>query len=224
MTAAKSFSGKQVVLFIFVAIIVTLASVAAIAYFNLFNSRITPVVLSEKENIQLQTKLDALDRLSGAAPIDKSRHDSTGVDADDLKPEPYSEEGANRDILFSERELNALLAKNTELATKLAIDLSENLASAKMLVPLDPDFPLFGGKTLKLSGGLELSYAQGRPVVVLKGISIWGVPLPNAWLGGLKNIDLVSEFGSEDGFWKAFGDGVELIKVEEGRLRLTLKP
>ena len=224
MAAVKSFSGKQVVLFIFVAIIATLASVAAIAYFNLFNSTITPVVLSETENIQLQTKLDALDRLSGAAPIAKSRQEPSGADADDLKPEPYSEKGANRDILFSERELNALLAKNSELATKLAIDLSENLASAKMVVPLDPDFPLFGGKTLKLSGGLELSYAQGRPIVVLKGISIWGVPLPNAWLGGLKNVDLVSEFGGEEGFWKAFADGVELIKVEEGRLRLTLKP
>lgn len=224
MTAAKSFSGKQVILFIFIAITVTLAGVAALAYFNLFNSRITPVVLSEKENIQLQTKLDALDRITGALPADKVRQSSPEADADDLKPQPYSEEGANRDILFSERELNALLAKNSDLATKLAIDLSENLASAKMVVPLDPDFPLFGGKTLKLSGGLELSYAQGRPIVVLKGVSVWGVPLPNAWLGGLKNVDLVSEFGGEAGFWKAFADGVELIKVEEGHLRLTLKP
>ena len=35
-----------------------------------------------------------------------------------------------------------------------------------------------------------MRYANGRPVMVLKGVSVWGVPLPNAWLGNLKNIDL----------------------------------
>jgi len=34
------------------------------------------------------------------------------------------------------------LATNTDLAHKLAIDLSKNLASAKLLVPLDPDMPV----------------------------------------------------------------------------------
>ncbi|MFA7593574.1 MAG: hypothetical protein WCY26_07530, partial [Thiohalobacteraceae bacterium] len=60
-------------------------------------------------------------------------------------------------------------------------------------------------------------------VVVLKGVSLMGVPLPNAWIGGLKNIDLVQEFGAEQGFWKAFADGVEDIRVEDGRLKITLK-
>jgi len=36
-----------------------------------------------------------------------------------------------------------------------------------------------------------------------------GVPIPNAWLGGIKNIDLVKEFGADKGFWKTFSDGVE---------------
>jgi hypothetical protein len=39
----------------------------------------------------------------------------------------------------------------------------------------------------------------------------------------MKNIDLVQEFGSDQGFWKAFADGVEEIQVEEGRLRIKLK-
>ena len=50
-----------------------------------------------------------------------------------------------------------------------------------------------------------------------------GVPLPNAWLGGIKNIDLVEEFSTEEGFWKAFADGVESIGVQEGTLKVTLK-
>ena len=50
-----------------------------------------------------------------------------------------------------------------------------------------------------------------------------GVPLPNAWLGGLKNIDLIQEFGADPGFWKGFADGVAAIEVREGSLRIVLK-
>jgi hypothetical protein len=50
-----------------------------------------------------------------------------------------------------------------------------------------------------------------------------GIPIPNAWLGGLKNIDLISEFGDRNGFWSAFADGVEDIRVEEGQLKIQLK-
>jgi hypothetical protein len=54
--------------------------------------------------------------------------------------------------------------------------------SARLLVPVDPDFPILGGETLKVRAGLELAYRLGKPVVVLKGISVMGVPLPNAWM------------------------------------------
>ena len=76
--------------------------------------------------------------------------------------------GAKREITFSEKELNAMLAKNTDLADKAAIDLADNLASVKMIIPLDPDFPILGGKTLKANAGAELAYANGRPIVYIK--------------------------------------------------------
>jgi hypothetical protein len=50
-----------------------------------------------------------------------------------------------------------------------------------------------------------------------------GVPIPNAWLGGLKNIDLVEYYGTESGFWKAFADGVDSISIEDGNLTMVLK-
>ena len=142
---------------------------------------------------------------------------------ENLEPEPYSEKNANREIQLTERELNALLARNTDLAQKLAIDLSDDLASAKLLVPLDPEFPFLGGKTLKVTAGVELRYTNQKPVVILRGISIWGVPIPNAWLGGIKNIDLVREFGMQSGFWRSFAAGVDDIRIVEGRLTITLK-
>jgi hypothetical protein len=140
-----------------------------------------------------------------------------------LTPERYSETDASREVRLSEREVNGLLARNTDLANKLAIDLSKDMASAKILIPLDPELPVFGGKTLRVHAGLELRYDSQKPVVMLRGISIWGVPIPNAWLGGIKNVDLVKEFGDESGFWALFAAGVENIRVEEGHLSIKLK-
>jgi len=125
-------------------------------------------------------------------------------------------------VRFSEKEINSLIAADPTLATKLAIDFSDDLASATMLIPLDPDFPLMGGRTVRVNAGMELAFASGRPVVVLKGVSVMGVPVPNAWLGNLKNVDLVSEFGGDAGFWKSFADGINEISVEDGELFIRL--
>lgn len=193
----------------------------------LFPREFQPVTLDAREKAALQAKIHRLDPALPAGPV--SREPAVGRAANKrppaipLEPEPYSEEGARRKVTFTERELNALLANNTDLARKLAIDLSDSLASARLLVPLDPDLPFFGGKTLKVSAGLELRFAAGRPVVALRGVSLWGIPIPNAWLGGIKNLDLVKEFGGQGGFWQAFAAGVEDIRVEQDRLTVKLR-
>jgi hypothetical protein len=70
---------------------------------------------------------------------------------------------------------------------------------------------------------MEISLSNGQPRAILKGVSVWGVPLPNAWLGNMKNIDLFKEFGQAGGFWQALNEGVETIEVKEGKLRIKLK-
>ena len=105
----------------------------------------------------------------------------------------------------------------------MAIDLADNMVSLKLLVPLDPDLPMLGGKTLKIKAGAELAYRDSRPVIKLKGISLMGIPMPNAWLGGMKNIDLISQYGNQEGFWKTFADGVDSIAVVDGHLKVRLK-
>ncbi len=182
----------------------------------IFPAEFKPVVLSAEESQVLDAKLSRLESAQG-------RHDAVSGTASSLPPEAYSEAGARRDIALTEKELNALLANNTDLARKLAIDLSSDLLSVKLLLPLDEDFPVLGGKTLKVKAGVELAFAGGRPVVVLKGVSVMGVPVPNAWLGNMKNIDLVKEFGQQGGFWAAFADGVDAVRVEDGRLSIRLK-
>ena len=180
-----------------------------------FLQQFTPVELSEKEQSSLEQKLRSFQGW-GTPNTPESQ------DSETLRPEKYSESDEKRYVELSERELNGMLANNTDLAQRLAIDLSRDLASAKLLIPLDPDFPIMGGKTLKVAAGLELAYNNQRPVVILKGVSIMGVPVPGAWLGGLKNVDLISEFG-DSGFWKAFAEGVDLVKVEDSNLVIKLK-
>jgi hypothetical protein len=219
----RRFTIWQLSTFMLLAILLTLLGVWLISVV-LFPAEFKPVTLNQNEQQLLEQKLQTFERMQSQADRRASRSRPFSKTSDTtLTPEPYTEEGASREIRLSERELNALLAKNTDLATRLAIDLSDNLASVKLLVHLDEDFPLMGGNTVKLTAGAELAYAGGNPVVKLRGISVWGVPLPNAWLGGIKNVDLIQEFGQEPGFWQAFADGVEAIEVKQGELLIQLK-
>jgi hypothetical protein len=217
----KSVEKKYSFLWIVGIIILTVClSVAATFWvFNhyFFPKKYDPIVLSQEEDENLSIKLEQFSWF-GDNHSAQSDQGSEG-----LAPEKYSEQGAVRGVSFTERELNALLAKNTDLADKFVVDLSDNLASGKLLVPMDEDFPIVGGKTLKISVGIELAFANDRPIVKLRGVSIMGIPIPNAWLGGMKNVDFIDEFGQDEGFWKSFSDGVENIQIEEGRLVVKLK-
>ncbi len=214
----------KVLLIVLAAILATLAGSYWVLKTYVFAPEFKPVVLSETEQRVVDDKLRTLgfqpeESRSGAIRPPSKDFDERGV----LKPERYSEEGARREIGFNERELNGLLARNTDLARKLAVDLSEDLVSVKLLIPMEPDFPVLGGKTLRFHAGVEMAYLGGKPSVVLKGVSIMGVPVPGAWLGGLKNIDLVAEFGAEPGFWKTFSEGVEDIRLRDGHVQIKLK-
>jgi hypothetical protein len=200
--------------------IATMIAVWAITSY-IFPTEIKQVKLSASEEQTLNEKLERLGSLKQSSASNKDADNS--VQGDPLKPQPYEENALKREIVLSEKELNALLARNTDLAKKLAIDLSDDLASAKLLLPIDEEFPLLGGKTIKVQAGLELAYADGKPIVMLKGVSIFGVPLPNAWLGNMKNVDLVKEFGDKKGFWNSFAAGIGKIEIAEGKLRIHLK-
>lgn len=184
---------------------------------QVFPSEFQPVTLDAKEEAALEDKIEKLESLDAARRTEEVDPNSR------LEPEAYTEEGASRRVSFTEKELNALLAKNTDLARKLAVDLSESLVSAKLLVSVDEDFPILGGQVLRVNAGLGLTYENGKPVVTMRGISIMGIPMPNAWLGGIKNVDLVKEFGGGEGFWKSFAAGIDNIRVEDGNLLIELK-
>lgn len=219
---AKSFSGKQVLLFVLVAVLLTAGLSFWLIRTYIHPGDFKPVSLSAREQGQLDAKLRQLGVNPRELLPDAKREDQFDAEGR-LVPEKYSEDPEKREIRMSERELNALIANNPELAKRFAVDLSDNLASAKLLIPVDPDMPVLGGRTLRVNAGIEVAYREERPVVKLRGISVMGVPVPNAWLGNLKNVDLVQEFGTGPGFWNSFAAGVDLIEVVDGQLHIKLR-
>ncbi len=224
----KGFSGMQVFGICLLVMAVTVGITSIIVWRYAFPKQFEPVALNQREQVTLEEKIERLGISSAiaseSADTQADTQASSEIDGEGrLQPKAYSEKGASRDVSFSERELNALLASNTNMAQRLAIDLSDDLASARLLVPMDKDFPVLGGKTLRVNAGLEVAFRDGRPVAILRGVSLMGVPLPNAWLGNLKNVDLISEFGGDPGFWNALAAGVEYLEIRDGRLEMKLK-
>lgn len=184
---------------------------------NLYASKYIPVRLVAGEQAALEAKMS---RLEGQPDVPDAKGPNKPRSLD---PEPYSELGADREIFLTERELNALVAKSPEVAEQVAIDLSDDLISVKLVIPVDDEVPVLGGKRLKFHMGLVVRQERNRPYVALKGVSLGGIPLPNAWLGYLKDVNLVEEFGTEEGFWKIFAAGVRTIRVTRGQVRISLK-
>ena len=190
---------------------------------NLYANPFNPTKLNEKEQQVLNTKLERLEQnFQKQGKFSGTRTDEE-MTKERLEPEGYTEDPARREIRISQKELNALIAKDEKAARQIAINLSDDMISLKLIIPVDKGFPFLGGKTLRLSCGVTLRHEAGKPVVALRGVSIGGIPIPNAWLGNLKNVDLVHEFNGQHGFWGTLSKGVEDIKVSNGSLSIKLR-
>ena len=190
---------------------------------NLYASPFRPTTLDGKEQQVLSAKLDRLQRSMESASKPPRAGPAEPKREGHLAPEPYSEDAARRELRITEKEVNALIARDEAIARRVAIALSRDLVSVKVVMPVDEDIPVLGGKTLRLNCGITLRQVAGRPVVALRGVSLGGVPIPAAWFGNLKNVDLVREFGGQGGFWELFSKGVEDLQVLDGSLFVKLK-
>lgn len=223
-------TARKIFLIVAISCLITMLLTAGAVRWWLLRA-VQPVALSAEENLVVDQKLQRLGytpTVNGKAPAQPNERDEEpqGSSAQEgkvkLEPTPYTEDPLKREVTLSERELNGLLARDPEFADRVLIDLSPNLASTTIMLTIPEDFPLFSGTKLRINSGLELKLRGERPVVVLRGVSVMGVPLPNAWLGGLKNIDLVETYGNS-GFWQAFANGLEKIDVREGEVYFKLK-
>jgi len=194
---ARKISPLVIVLVIFAVIVIALAG---LYWWN--NRPIQPVLLSSQEKVVVEAKMDALQNPANPA-------------------EPTYEKGS-KEIILTERELNGLLNENTALGKAVKFELATNAILARVDTDLDPDLPIFGGKRLKARARFLVSEVPGQASFILDDVTVWGISLPNDWLGGLKGRDLLGEVLAGGQTTSGKFPGVEEFKVEAGQLKIRL--
>ena len=194
-TSAAQRKGKSSCLLV-AGVLLVLLLVTAVGVCFWYNRPIEPVELTAKENQALEQKIDQIEAVPG---------------------EPEYQPGS-KEIIITERELNGLLAQNTDLGDKLSFTLATDEIHARFETDMDEDLPVVGGKRLKAKARFLVKAKDGKPSLVLDDLTVWGASLPNDWLGGMKGKDLLSEiFGSGGGI-----RGIEELRIERGQLVIRL--
>jgi len=113
-------------------------------------------------------------------------------------------------IVLTERELNGLLHLHTQLGDSVKLELAKDAIHARVKTELDPDFPVLGGKTVRAS-----------PEIVFDDLTVYGISLPNAWLGDLKGKNLLATLGGSTR-QNAFAQGIDDISIFSGEIHIHL--
>ncbi|WP_017925377.1 hypothetical protein [Thioalkalivibrio sp. HL-Eb18] len=178
-----------------------------------------PVTLSDQEQVELEAKLQAISAPDAPRPDQAPSEPIIDLEADaePLIPELYEETDEARIVQFSERELNALIARDPDLAGRVAVRLTPGQVSTRVRIDVPADVPLLGGRVLNVRSGVRFETEGEELRARLVGVSVAGIPLPDAWLGGLKDEDLLALEP-----FQHLRAGIESIDVREGELALHL--
>jgi hypothetical protein len=177
---------------------------------------IKPVVLNPKEQTVVDTKLQELEDARLPAPKPE-----TPLPGNPPSPERPYVPGAKA-ITLTEREVNGLLNQNTDLGKSVRIEFARNAINAYVAVPIPQDFPIMGGKMFRARGRFSVSIGNGgTPYVALEDVTVFGISLPKAWLGGLKGENLLGDAVGH-GNRGPILQGIKSLRVEPGALVLEL--
>jgi hypothetical protein len=207
-----------------------LAGVGAAAWWyqhNFHASPFKPVVLSPEQQKTVDLKIEALNPPDSSLPpglVDPAGDERIQRTPAEAPPET-AEDLARRTLVFTETEINGVLHHNSNLGEYLDIELDHRHIGARAIVPFPPDAPFIGGKTLRLRLSLRTFLDEtGRLAIIVQDVTVGGVPLPGAWLGGLKGANIVDEYSAEHGLLKALADGIEHFEVQDDKMTIVLKP
>ena len=191
---------------VLIGIIAVLVAVIGVIWWT--NRPIKPVQLTAEEKVVVQQKVEAIQQVEAETPTAP-------------KPAEPTYEKGKKEIVLTERELNGLLNEHTTLGQKLKLELATDAVHARYETDLDPDVPIVGGKKLKARARFLVKTTEGNPSFVLDDFTLWGVSLPNDWLGQLKGRDILKEIlgGGKPGKIA----GIEEMTVSSGELRIKLK-
>jgi hypothetical protein len=177
-----------------------------------FTRPIQPVVLSPREIATVEAKLAAL---QGTPPA------GTEISPPPANTQEPAYEPGKKEIILTEREINGLLNVNTDLGKNLNFQFGSGAVLAHFETDLDPDLPLVGGRRFKARARILISESSGQPSFIIDDLTVWGISLPNEWLGNLKGRNLLKEIlgsGPEGRL-----PGVKSFAIEPGQLTIQLK-
>src|ERR1039458_9956348 len=154
---------------------------------------IKPVVLSAREKAAVEEKLQHIGGGNAPAPTPNRR---SGAPPPATAPGTEAKEGQERRytpgskvLKLTEREINGLLNANTDLGKSVRLEFATDAVNAYLVVPIPQDFPVGGGKIFRARGRFRVSLGNdATPNAILEDITVFGLSLPKAWLGGLKEI------------------------------------
>ena len=183
---------------------------------------IQPTELTEQEEQVLEGKLEILrqgaersDELAAEPPRD-SRDLPVTVDAEE------DPDFVRKPIVITEREINGMLDTNTELGDKVRVTLTRDRVLLKIVVPVPPEYPVIGGKTLRLAARARASLEDEQLEIRLEKISFSGIPVPNAWLMDLQDMNLVDTVFPDEEMQAAFTEGIESFEIRNGEMEILL--
>ena len=195
----------QVLIFLGILLLVVLATVGLTVWWVTHKHDIKAVDLTPPEEVMLEEKVIML---SGEKP-EKTLGD---LERPDLP------EGA---IEFTEREINGVVSDNEGLRERVYIDLHPGRIEVKMNYEMPDEAEFFPGKTLRANIFLKVELQAEHLELRIQKFTISGFSVPSAWMGDLKNVDLMDEFLGGSDFAKAFARGLKTLEVGEDYIRVV---
>ena len=188
---------------------------------------IKPVVLSPPEKAAVEAKLRVLDQGAPAAPRAPASNARPGVNSGSSGAELNPGQGntyvpGGKILKLTDREINGLLNANTDLGKSVRLEFSQDAINAYLAVHIPEDFPIAAGKMFRARGRFRLSIGNGgEPYAILEDVSVLGLSLPKAWLGGVKGENLISDAMGRKG--SPVFRGIKSLRVEPGALVLEVQ-
>ncbi len=170
-----------------------------------------PVRLAEAEDRAFEAKLQALA--------------AAGEPAGTAAAPPGSASPEERTVQISGREINAFLA-DRGLGENIRVELARDLLHVAMIVPIPADsgLPLLAGANLRLRFSLDAACDPlAGPRFAIRDVRLGGVPLPDAWLGGIKGLNLVDQNLNQDPGVQRFLSGIQDLEVRPEGIRVRLR-
>ena len=187
---------------------------------------IKPVLLSAQEKAAVEEKIQ---HIGGGGAFSNAQADAgtsshvTGLGTDTNQKRDRSYTPGSKVIQLTEREINGLLNANTDLGKSVRLEFARDAINAYVVVPIPQDFPIGGGKMFRARGRFRVSLGNdAAPYAILEDVTVFGLSLPKAWLGGLKGENLIGQaVGERNG--KPILKGIKSLRVEPGALVLEVE-